>query len=124
PIHPRFLRRRSIAFGSKFVGLAESHLRYAHPRAISKWWARFRLRFRHCERGEAIQRKAKNLDCFVAEPVIGPRIRADPVAPRNDDGESYSTRITLTSLTLVSVGPVCRRSPVATKNEVASLLSR
>jgi len=25
------------------------------------------------------------LDCFVAEPVIGPRVRADPLAPRNDD---------------------------------------
>jgi hypothetical protein len=25
------------------------------------------------------------MDCFVAEPVIGPRIRADPLAPRNDE---------------------------------------
>src|SRR6185437_1610153 len=25
----------------------------------------------------------KHLDCFVAEPVIGPRVRADPLAPRN-----------------------------------------
>jgi len=24
------------------------------------------------------------MDCFVAEPVIGPRVRADPLAPRND----------------------------------------
>jgi hypothetical protein len=25
------------------------------------------------------------LGCFVAEPVIGPRVRADPLAPRNDE---------------------------------------
>ena len=35
-----------------------------------------------------------------------------------------STKITLTSLTLVSVGPVWSRSPVAVKKAVASLLSR
>ncbi len=35
-----------------------------------------------------------------------------------------STKITLTSLTLVSVGPVSTRSPVASKKAVASLLSR
>ena len=35
-----------------------------------------------------------------------------------------STKITLTSLTLVSVGPVSSRSPVAAKNAVASLLAR
>jgi hypothetical protein len=27
----------------------------------------------------------KHPDCFVAEPVIGRRVRADPLAPRNDD---------------------------------------
>jgi hypothetical protein len=27
---------------------------------------------RHCERSEAIQRQSNGLDCFVAEPVIGP----------------------------------------------------
>ena len=26
-----------------------------------------------------------DMDCFVAEPVIGPRVRADPLAPRNDE---------------------------------------
>jgi hypothetical protein len=26
----------------------------------------------------------RKLDCFVAQPVIGRRIRADPLAPRND----------------------------------------
>jgi len=36
-------------------------------------------------KAEAIQSHAKFLDCFVAEPVIGPRLRADPLAPRNDD---------------------------------------
>src|SRR5260370_15031779 len=35
-----------------------------------------------------------------------------------------STKIALISLTLVSVGPVCSRSPVAAKKAVASLLSR
>lgn len=35
-----------------------------------------------------------------------------------------STRITLMSFTLVSVGPGSNRSPVASKNVVASLLSR
>jgi hypothetical protein len=35
-----------------------------------------------------------------------------------------STKITLISFTLVSVGPVSSRSPVAAKNAVASLLSR
>jgi len=48
-----------------------------------------KLNYRHCEahRAEAIQPFARfkcNLDCF-AEPVIGRRIRADPLA-RNDDG--------------------------------------
>ena len=38
--------------------------------------------------------------------------------------QSESTRITLMSLTLVSVGPVRKRSPVLAKNAVASLLSR
>ena len=27
----------------------------------------------------------RGADCFVAEPVIGPRIRADPLAPRDDE---------------------------------------
>jgi hypothetical protein len=41
---------------------------------------------RHCERSEAIQEwfRGGGLDCCVAEPVIGPRVRADPLAPRND----------------------------------------
>jgi hypothetical protein len=36
---------------------------------------------------EAKQSRASRapLDCFVVEPVIGPRVRADPLAPRNDD---------------------------------------
>src|SRR4029077_1909053 len=47
-------------------------------------------------------------------------------APRKDGGgsDAYSTKITLTSLTLVSVGPVSSRSPVLAKNAVASLFSR
>jgi hypothetical protein len=28
--------------------------------------------------------RVKQLDCFVAEPVIGPAERPDPLAPRND----------------------------------------
>jgi len=28
------------------------------------------------------------MDCFVAEPVIGPRVRADPLAPRNDERDT------------------------------------
>jgi hypothetical protein len=27
---------------------------------------------RHCERSEAIQHGRRSMDCFVAEPVIGP----------------------------------------------------
>ena len=41
---------------------------------------------RHCERSEAIQLPLRGkLDCFVAEPVIGPAKRPDPLAPRNDE---------------------------------------
>jgi len=29
--------------------------------------------------------RGSRMDCFVAEPVIGPRVRADPLAPRNDE---------------------------------------
>jgi hypothetical protein len=29
------------------------------------------------------------MDCFVAEPVVGPRVRADPLAPRNDEYGGY-----------------------------------
>src|ERR1700721_1577432 len=43
---------------------------------------------------------------------------------RGNRAYASSTRITLTSLTLVSVGPVSRRSPVAVKKAAASLLSR
>jgi hypothetical protein len=40
---------------------------------------------RHCERSEAIHSAdAEVLDCFVAEPVIGAALCADPLAPRND----------------------------------------
>jgi hypothetical protein len=58
--------------------------------------AELRLRVRHCERSDvSAEALAKaeaihsatgcDMDCFVAEPVIGPRVRADPLAPRNDD---------------------------------------
>ena len=33
------------------------------------------------------------MDCFVAEPVIGPRVRADPLAPRNDESPHASSDI-------------------------------
>ena len=64
---------------------------------------------------------------------IGIGAMVSPVAAdhRPDDARrcaphmtSQSTKITLTSLTLVRVGPVSSRSPVAAKNAVASLLSR
>ncbi len=40
------------------------------------------------------------------------------------DAQPQSTKITLISFTLVSVGPGSNRSPVDSKNVVASLLSR
>jgi hypothetical protein len=48
--------------------------------------ALFLFLLRHCERSEAIHGTPDrgSMDCFVAEHVIGPRIRADPLAPRND----------------------------------------
>jgi hypothetical protein len=33
---------------------------------------------------QSIAQNKGKLDCFVAEPVIGPAERPDPLAPRND----------------------------------------
>ena len=71
------------------------------------------------------------MDCF-AEFIIGRRfaptrwlaMTAERRLRVRDKAYAQSTKITLTSLTLVSVGPVSSRSPVAAKNAVASLLSR
>src|SRR5690242_17659697 len=34
------------------------------------------------------------MDCFVAEPVIGPAERPDPLAPRNDDVQRAEEQMT------------------------------
>src|SRR4029077_7740151 len=57
-------------------------------------------------------------------PNLPERQRSPPMESTPHCGYTSSTRITLTSLTLVRVGPVSRRSPVAAKKAVASLLSR
>jgi hypothetical protein len=42
------------------------------------------------EAKQSIAPQKERMDCFVAEPVIGRRIRADPLAPRNDGvGRAY-----------------------------------
>ena len=56
-----------------------------------------------------------------------PRRTGFPACAGNDSGvrmRPQSTKITRISFTFVSVGPGCSRSPVASKNVVASLLSR
>ena len=61
----------------------------------------------------AVKRRAATQAAPASRVLTAPQAAAD-----------QSTKITLTSLTLVRVGPVSSRSPVAVKNAVASLLAR
>ena len=93
------------------------------------------------DKGRAVLSRAKKLVATKHEArlnaLLGPANRvallemlskiaasSDPAAGEARTIRLGSTNITLTSLTLVSVGPVSTRSPVAEKNAVASLLAR
>ena len=76
-------------------------------------------RVKRARLGPTLALSAAKVDCFASLAMTGLEHWND-----NVPGYASSTKITLTSLTLVSVGPVSKRSPVAAKKAVASLLSR
>ena len=81
PVQPRAAqyRDRRIAEGAVRRGFRSACADRRDSRAGG-----VRVENRHCERSEAIQLGHAKLACFVAEPVIGPAKRPDPLAPRND----------------------------------------
>ena len=69
---------------------------------------------RHCERSEAIHRRPK-MDCFVAEFIIGPAKRPDPLAPRNDDGAALEEVVMIRSILAAIVVLMTFTAPVRQK---------
>jgi hypothetical protein len=69
--------------GTERDKLAHMHFRYCEGLRSSR-----DVRLGSAMRAEAdVCLSTARLDCFVAEPVIGPAKGPDPLAPRNDGGE-------------------------------------
>ena len=130
-----FRNRRAALTGARKLAAAKHEARLdallgpANRAAPLRCWQRSRWSFSGLRHSGAARSEATNPESRDS-PMCNCTSAVWSFGPSRNDGawlmRAYplSTKITLISLTLVSVGPVSKRSPVAAKNAVASLLSR